>query len=88
MSRLTTMGALWGAALTGALLATPAAWADTGTVHVGVTLSMTGPAASLGIPERNSIALLPKEIGVAPPWCTTCWTTRPTPRGPSPTRAS
>jgi branched-chain amino acid transport system substrate-binding protein len=37
------------------------AWADT--VHVGVTLSMTGPAASLGIPERNSIALLPKEIG-------------------------
>ncbi len=65
MSRLTTMGALWGAALTGALLATPAAWADTGTVHVGVTLSMTGPAASLGIPERNSIALLPKEIGGA-----------------------
>jgi branched-chain amino acid transport system substrate-binding protein len=35
------------------------------TVHVGVTLSMTGPAASLGIPERNTIALLPKEIGGA-----------------------
>ena len=30
-----------------------------------MTLSMTGPAASLGIPERNSIALLPKEIGGA-----------------------
>ena len=51
------------AALSCALLSTPAAWADT--VHVGVTLSMTGPAASLGIPERNSIALLPKEIGGA-----------------------
>ncbi len=37
------------------------AWADT--IHVGVTLSMTGPAASLGIPERNSINLLPKQIG-------------------------
>ena len=45
------------------LVAAPAAWADT--VHVGATLSMTGPAASLGIPERNSIALLPKEIGGA-----------------------
>jgi branched-chain amino acid transport system substrate-binding protein len=31
-------------------------------VTVGVTLSMTGPAASLGIPERDTIALLPKEI--------------------------
>ena len=51
------------AVLTGAILAMPVAWADT--VHVGVTLSMTGPAASLGIPERNSIALLPKEIGGA-----------------------
>ena len=39
------------------------AWADT--VHVGVTLSMTGPAASLGIPESKSIALLPKQIGGA-----------------------
>ncbi len=36
------------------------AWADT--IHVGVTLSMTGPAASLGIPQRNSIALMPKEV--------------------------
>ena len=39
----------------------PAAMADT--IHVGATLSVTGPAASLGIPERNSIALLPKKIG-------------------------
>ncbi|KRB83898.1 ABC transporter substrate-binding protein [Noviherbaspirillum sp. Root189] len=32
-------------------------------VNIGVTLSTTGPAASLGIPERNAVALLPKEIG-------------------------
>ncbi len=37
-----------------------AAWAD---VNVGVTVSATGAAASLGIPERNTIALMPREIG-------------------------
>ncbi len=31
-------------------------------IKVGVTLSATGPAASLGIPERNTIALLPQTI--------------------------
>jgi branched-chain amino acid transport system substrate-binding protein len=31
-------------------------------VKVGVTISSTGPAASLGIPEKNTVALLPKEI--------------------------
>ncbi len=37
------------------------------TVHaeitVGVSLSSTGPAASLGIPEKNTVALLPTSIG-------------------------
>jgi branched-chain amino acid transport system substrate-binding protein len=32
-------------------------------VKIGVTLSTTGPAVSLGIPEKNTIALLPKTIG-------------------------
>jgi branched-chain amino acid transport system substrate-binding protein len=32
-------------------------------ITVGVTLSATGPAASLGIPEKNTIALMPKTIG-------------------------
>ena len=32
------------------------------TIHVGVTISTTGPAASLGVPQRNTIALLPKEV--------------------------
>ncbi|HRD35379.1 MAG TPA: ABC transporter substrate-binding protein [Rhodocyclaceae bacterium] len=31
-------------------------------VNVGITLSATGPAASLGIPERNTVDLMPKEI--------------------------
>ena len=47
------------------LCAATAVAARADTVHVGVTLSMTGPAASLGIPESKSIALLPKEIGGA-----------------------
>jgi len=32
-------------------------------VKVGITVASTGPAASLGIPERNTVALLPKEVG-------------------------
>ncbi len=39
---------------------TPLALAD---VTIGVTLSATGPAASLGIPEKNTIELLPTSIG-------------------------
>jgi branched-chain amino acid transport system substrate-binding protein len=35
-------------------------WAD---INVGVTLSATGPAASLGIPEKNTFELLPTTIG-------------------------
>jgi branched-chain amino acid transport system substrate-binding protein len=46
--------------LIAALCATvAAAWAD---IHVGVTISATGPAASLGIPEKNTIALMPRTI--------------------------
>ena len=31
-------------------------------INVGVTVSATGPAASLGIPEKNTIALMPQTI--------------------------
>jgi branched-chain amino acid transport system substrate-binding protein len=31
-------------------------------INIGVTLSATGPAASLGIPEKNSFSLLPTSI--------------------------
>ena len=46
--------------LAGLLAASLSAHAD---INVGVTLSATGPAASLGIPEKNTIALMPKTIG-------------------------
>jgi len=39
---------------------TTAALAD---INIGVSVSATGPAASLGIPEKNSIALLPATMG-------------------------
>jgi len=42
------------------VLATGPALAD---INVGVTLSATGPAASLGIPEKNTFELLPTTIG-------------------------
>jgi branched-chain amino acid transport system substrate-binding protein len=48
------------AVLAAAILSSAAAAQD---LKVGVTLSATGPAASLGIPERNTIALLPRTIG-------------------------
>ncbi|MDS1140918.1 ABC transporter substrate-binding protein [Pusillimonas sp. SM2304] len=31
-------------------------------IKVGVTVASTGPAASLGIPERNTVSLLPTEV--------------------------
>src|SRR3954470_7008666 len=39
---------------------TVAAAAD---INIGVTLSATGPAASLGIPEKNTIDILPATLG-------------------------
>jgi branched-chain amino acid transport system substrate-binding protein len=47
------------AALAIAFAAAPA-WAD---ITVGISVSATGPAASLGIPEKNTVALLPASIG-------------------------
>ncbi len=54
------MGRLVLAAAALAAMAVGSARADT--VHVGVTLSQTGPAASLGIPQRNTLALMPTQI--------------------------
>ena len=47
-------------AVTAALSVMSLAHAD---INVGVTVSATGPAASLGIPEKNTIALMPQTIG-------------------------
>lgn len=46
------------AAITLAFAALPA-WAD---ITVGISVSATGPAASLGIPEKNTAALLPTSV--------------------------
>ncbi|ACB34666.1 Extracellular ligand-binding receptor [Leptothrix cholodnii SP-6] len=51
---------LAGAAIASLNLAAGSAMAQ---IKVGVTVSATGPAASLGIPEKNTIALMPKTIG-------------------------
>ncbi|GJD48761.1 Leu/Ile/Val-binding protein [Methylobacterium crusticola] len=50
----------WALALAGTVLAAPALAEP---IKVGVTISKTGPAASLGIPQANTVALLPAEIG-------------------------
>jgi branched-chain amino acid transport system substrate-binding protein len=51
---------LLAAAVFAACAATSTAQAQ---VKIGLVLSLTGPAASLGIPARDTVALLPHEIG-------------------------
>jgi len=51
------------AALVAPALALGAAQVAAQDIKVGVTVSATGPAASLGIPERNTFALMPQTIG-------------------------
>jgi branched-chain amino acid transport system substrate-binding protein len=46
----------------GALVALALAPGAAAQVRIGVTVSATGPAASLGIPERNTVAMCPKTI--------------------------
>jgi len=45
---------------TAVVLAASLAGAAAAQVRIGVTVSATGPAASLGIPERNTIPMCPK----------------------------
>src|ERR1700722_5642072 len=48
-----------------ALSALPAA-AQTSEITIGISISTTGPAAALGVPERNALEFVPKEIGGVP----------------------
>lgn len=50
------------ATMAAAILALTTARPVLADINVGVSLSATGPAASLGIPERNTIALLPTTV--------------------------
>ena len=40
--------------------------AQTNEITIGITVTTTGPAAALGIPERNALDFVPKEIGGVP----------------------
>src|SRR5258707_11102287 len=42
------------------------AMAQTNEITIGISITTTGPAAALGIPERNSLDFVPKEIGGVP----------------------
>ncbi|WP_168398391.1 ABC transporter substrate-binding protein [Acinetobacter indicus] len=53
LSKLITLGAT-------ALVATQMSYAD---IKIGVVTSSTGPVAMVGIPQKNTVALLPKQIG-------------------------
>ncbi|MCL2345813.1 MAG: ABC transporter substrate-binding protein [Desulfobulbus sp.] len=57
MMKTTTTAGIVLAATT--LLASGAALAQ---IKIGITVAATGPAASLGIPQKNTVSLLPKEI--------------------------
>ncbi|MBV9563630.1 MAG: ABC transporter substrate-binding protein [Bradyrhizobium sp.] len=60
--------ALLSAAALAALLMLPGvpAVAETNEIVIGITTTTTGPAAALGIPERNALEFVPKEIGGVP----------------------
>src|SRR5437868_13568270 len=53
------------AALAAVLVSAPAL-AQTNEIVIGITVTTTGPAAALGIPERNALEFVPKEIGGVP----------------------
>jgi branched-chain amino acid transport system substrate-binding protein len=56
------------AAVVAASLALPGlpAMAQTNEIVIGITVTTTGPAAALGIPERNALEFVPKEIDGVP----------------------
>ena len=60
--------ALMSAAVVAAALALPGspAMAQSNEITIGISISTTGPAAALGIPERNALEFVPKEIGGVP----------------------
>src|SRR6201994_1942965 len=40
--------------------------AETNEITIGISITTTGPGAALGIPERNALEFVPKEIGGVP----------------------
>src|SRR6201999_4165230 len=60
--------ALLSAAALAAVFALPAvpALAQTNEITIGISITTTGPGAALGIPERNALEFVAKEIGGVP----------------------
>lgn len=65
MNKLTLSAAAAALSLALPALAVPAA-AQTNEITIGITITTTGPAAALGIPERNALEFVPKEIAGVP----------------------
>src|SRR5689334_23820272 len=57
---------LLSAAVAAVLVLPGAALAQSNEIVIGITVTTTGPAAALGIPERNSLEFVAKEIGDVP----------------------
>ncbi|MDR5683735.1 MAG: ABC transporter substrate-binding protein [Armatimonadota bacterium] len=55
---------LWIAVFIAALLAAPVT-AQVGAIRIGVVVDITGPASSLGVPERNTVQLYENDLGFA-----------------------
>ena len=60
--------AVMSAAVVAAALALPGSpvMAQSNEITIGISISTTGPAAALGIPERNALEFVPKQIGGVP----------------------
>jgi branched-chain amino acid transport system substrate-binding protein len=54
------------AALAAIALPVSPAGAQTNEITIGISISTTGPAAALGVPERNALEFVPKEIAGIP----------------------
>jgi branched-chain amino acid transport system substrate-binding protein len=65
MNKLTLSVAVAAAAMALPGLAAPAL-AQSNEIVIGISVTTTGPAAALGIPERNALEFVPKEIGGVP----------------------
>src|ERR1700752_3378070 len=55
-----------GTAATAFVLSAQSATAQTSEVTIGISISPAGPAAALGVPERNALEFVPKEIAGLP----------------------
>ena len=67
MNRMVFIAAMAAAIMIAALaLPVSPAGAQSAEITIGISISTTGPAAALGVPERNALEFVPKEIAGVP----------------------